>query len=196
MDTETSQNEATVASLRQLLRDVSVAQASQYFDGEPVRLISAPEKYQLGQVLKTHIVMVLLTCAELRIAFKVHFNYAQVRSYRRAHGHSDEKMSDKQIVDFMKELCNRMGGQVCRVFDARNMGMGMSVPLATRGIYEIYADYQSKEGASTRFGDFWSLDGSFEDLYCSCYVELMMKTDFSNIKSTDEQVCEGELDFL
>ena len=96
----------------------------------------------------------------------------------------------------MKELSNQMGGRVCRIFDAHHIAMGMSIPLCTRGIYEIYADYQAKSGAIAKFGDFWRLNGPFEFLYCSCYVELISKEDFSAIKCTDEQAQEGELDFL
>lgn len=195
MDTETS-SQASTDSLRTLLRDASVVQASQYFNGEEITLITSPPEHQLGQVLKRYIVMVLLTSAELRVLFKVHFNPDQMRAYRLAKGCSEEDLTDKQLIDFMKELSNQMGGRVCRIFDAHHISMGMSIPLCTRGIYEIYADYKSKTGAIIKFGDFWRLDGNFDSIYCSCYVELISKEDFSNIKCTDEQSQEGELDFL
>ena len=188
--------QTTIESLRGLLRDSSVLQASQYFGAEAIKLDAAPPNHKLGQVLKTHIVMVLLSSPELRVVLKVHFDLAQVRDYRRAQGRRDEDMSNKQLVDFMKELCNQMGGRVCRIFDAHGMCMGMSVPLCTRGIYEIYADYQTKLGATTKFGDFWGLEGSFNSLYCSCYVETMSPEGLPDLQSTDEQSPEGELDFL
>jgi len=195
MDTQTS-SQASSDSLRTLLRDASVVQASQYFNGEEITLIASPPDHQLGQVLKRYIVMVLLSSPELRVVFKVHFNPEQVRAYRLAKGCNPQDLSDKQLVDFMKELSNQMGGRVCRIFDAHQIAMGMSIPLCTRGIYEIYADYKPKTGAITKFGDFWRLDGSFDSIYCSCYVELMSKEDFSHIKCADEQSQEGELDFL
>lgn len=182
--------------LRELLRDASVVQANQYFNGDEVKLIPTPSKHHLGQVLKTHIVMVLMTCAEMRIVLKVHFNYEQMRAYRRAKGLANESLTEKQLVDFMKELCNQMAGRVCRIFEVHQISMGMSIPLCTRGIYEIYADYRPKAGATIKFGDFWCLNGPFEYLYCSSYVELMSKNDYSGIKLTDEQSQEGELDFL
>lgn len=191
-----SSSQASTESLRKLLRDVSVVQASQYFDGEAVELIAEPDEHKLGQVLKRYIAMVLLTSAELRVVFKVHFNPEQVRAWRQRKGCDDSDLADKQLIDFMKELSNQMGGRVCRVFDAHQIAMGMSVPLCTRGIYEIYADYKAKDGAVTKFGDFWRLDGSFESLYCSCYVEVISKDDFSHVKQSDEQSQEGELDFL
>lgn len=188
--------QANVDNLQELLRSASVIQASQYFDGQPVTLIPAPSDHQLGQVLARYIAMVLLTCDELRIVFKVHFNPEQIRAYRQGKGAVDADLSDKQLVDFMKELSNQMGGRVCRIFDANQISMGMSVPLCTRGIYEIYADYQTKAGAITKFGDFWRLEGPFDSIYCSCYVELLTKNDLSGIKAEDEAAEEGELDFL
>jgi hypothetical protein len=195
MDMDTSQN-PSVSSMRELLRSVSLVQAQQYFDGEAVTMDAQPKDLRLGQVLTRYIAMVLLTSAELRIVFKVHFNPEQIRAYQQSKGVSDEDLTDKQLVDFMKELSNQMGGRVCRVFDAHQIAMGMSIPLCTRGIYEIYADYKAKTGAITKFGDFWRLDGPFSSIYCSCFVELISKDDFSAIKYTDEQSQEGELDFL
>lgn len=188
--------QANVDNLRELLRNASVIQASQYFNGQDVALIASPTDHKLGQVLTRYIAMVLLTCNELRIVFKVHFNPEQIRAYRQSRGASAEDLTDKQLIDFMKELSNQMGGRVCRIFDAHQIAIGMSVPLCTRGIYEIYADYQAKSGAITKFGDFWRLDGPFETIYCSCFVEIMGKDDFSNIKAADEVAEEGELDFL
>ena len=195
MDAQTS-NRSSVDALRTLLRDVSVIQASQYFDGAPVALISAPTEFKLGQVLTRHIAMVLLTSSELRVVFKVHFNPEHIQRYRQSQGHRASELGDKQTVDFMKELTNQMGGRVCRIFDTHQMSMGMSVPLCTRGIYEIYADYQAKTGSVVKFGDFWRLEGPFEFLYCSAYVEIMTKDDLSHIQAADESAQEGELDFL
>lgn len=187
---------ANVDNLRELLRNASVIQASQYFNGQNVEVIPSPPDHKLGQVLSRYIAMVLLTSNELRIVFKVHFNPEQIRAYRQSRGASEDDQSDKQLIDFMKELSNQMGGRVCRIFDAHQVSIGMSVPLCTRGIYEIYADYQPKTGAITKFGDFWQLNGPFDTIYCSCFVELMGKDDFSTVKAADEVAEEGELDFL
>ena len=195
MDMDINQN-PSVSSMQELLRNVSLVQAQQYFDGATVTLDAQPKDLRLGQVLTRYIAMVLLTSAELRIVFKVHFNPEQIRAYQLSKGIVADELGDRQLVDFMKELSNQMGGRVCRVFDAHQIAMGMSIPLCTRGIYEIYADYKSKAGAITKFGDFWRLEGPFSSIYCSCYVELISKDDFSAIKYTDEQSQEGELDFL
>jgi hypothetical protein len=127
MDTEDNL-QASKDSLRELLRDVSVVQAQQYFDDSPVTLVSTPVDHSLGQVLTRYIATVLLTCDELRVVLKVHFNPEQIRAYRQPKGFSGDDLSDKQLIDFMKELSNQMGGRVCRIFDAHQIAMGMSIP--------------------------------------------------------------------
>ncbi|MES2207091.1 MAG: hypothetical protein V4525_09895 [Pseudomonadota bacterium] len=183
-------------NLSVLLREASVAQACQYFGCDKVRLISHPTTHSLGQVVKTHIVISLLSCSELRIVIKVHFNPGQLRRYRQAKESDDIAITDRQLIDYIKEFCNQLGGKICRAFDAHQIFMGMSIPLCTRGIYEIYADYSPKDSYMTKFGVFWGLEGPFETLYCSCYVETLSQTCLSNIQYIGEESQEGELDFL
>ncbi len=183
-------------SLVDVLQKVSLAQAHQYFESEDVALVVSPPNHTLGQVLKRFIVMVLLTGSDIRMALKVHFNPEQVRVYRLALGSKAQDLTDKHVLDFMKELGNQIGGRASRVFQNNAIALGMSVPLCTRGIYEIYADYQEKNGPVVKFGDFWGLSGPFGMLYCSCYVELMAADQFKVLEYIDEQSEEGELDFL
>lgn len=195
MNTETNL-QASIANLRELLRKVSLIQASQYFNELPFQLIASLPDQKPGQVLAHFVATVLLTSAELSIAFKVHFNPDQIRSYRQATGCRAEDLSDKELINYMKELSNQMGGRVCRVFEAHRISLGMSVPLCTRGIYEIYADYQDKTGSVTKFADCWRLDASFGAIYCTCHVEFNGQDNFSAIKAEDEASDEGELEFL
>lgn len=193
---ETATNQATIDNLRELLREVSLTQTRQYLDDAEARMADMPAHRQLGQVLTRYIAMVLVTSDDLRIVIKVHFNPEPMRAHRLARGKKDDALNDKQIIDYMKELSNQIGGRVCRVFDAHQIAMGMSIPLCTRGIYEIYADYSTRTGSITKFGDFWKLEGAFGHLYCSCYIELMSNTHYDHVKAADEHVEEGELDFL
>ncbi|MES2952704.1 MAG: hypothetical protein V4858_29600 [Pseudomonadota bacterium] len=182
--------------LLEVLRKVSVAQVNQYFECEGIVLVPTPPNHVLGQVLTRFVVMILLTGSEISMMFKVHFNPEQVRAYRRTQGIRAEDLTDKDLVDFMKELGNQIGGRASRVFQSNGIALGMSIPLCTRGIYEIYADYQEKSGVIVKFGDFWGLSGSFGLLYVSCCVELMAADQLKNFEYVDEQSDEGELDFL
>lgn len=167
-------------NLLDLLRKVSVVQANQYFNRDDVELIQSPENHVLGQVLKRYIVMILLTGSEIRMIFKVHFNPEQMRAYRQSSGGKPEDLTDKHLLDYMKELSNQIGGRACRIFQSHGISLGMSIPLCTRGIYEIYADYQEKSGVINKFGDFWCLNGPFG--FCiaaamsSCWQLINSKT--------------------
>jgi hypothetical protein len=181
--------------LRSLLRDASLIQARQYFASDAITL-TEPTDLRLGQVLKRYMAMVILNGADMRIVIKVHFDLEQIRAYREARQAPAHDLTDKRLIDYMKELSNQVGGRVCRTFDTHGTPVGMSVPLCTRGIYEIYADYAPKSGAVDKFGDFWRLDGEFESIYCSCYVELLAKRDYAGITCASDDAQEGELDFL
>jgi len=191
-----SDAQSSRSSLLEVLKKVSVTQANQYFECENVVLVPSPQNHVLGQVLKRFIVMILLTGSDIRMTFKVHFNPEQVRACLLAKGGKAQDLTDKHLVDFMKEFGNCIGGRASRVFQANGIGLGMSIPLCTRGIYEIYADYQEKTGVVVKFGDFWGLDGPFGVLYFSCYVELMAADQLQRLEYVDEQSDEGELDFL
>ena len=195
MDADAS-TRASIEGLRALLREASVIQTEQYLDERDVALIPQPQDLKLGQVLARYIAMVLLTSKDVRMVFKLHFNPEQIRAYRKSKGASVDLLDDKQLLDFMKELSNQIGGRVCRACDSHGVQMGMSIPLCTRGIHEIYADYETKVGIVTKFGDFWRLDGAFKSIYCSCYVELLSKADLSVIRHDQAQCEEGDLDFL
>ncbi|GAB4559200.1 MAG: hypothetical protein Tsb007_20810 [Rhizobacter sp.] len=186
---------ASSGALRDLLRDASLIQASQYFDGNAVTL-GEPQDLRLGQVLKRYMAMVILNGVDLRIVIKVHFDLEPIRTYRQSRLAPESDLADKKIIDFMKELSNQIGGRVCRAFDTHGTPAGMSVPLCTRGIYEIYADYTPRSGALEKFGDFWRLDSAFGSIYCSSYVELLAKRDYSGVTCSCDDAQEGELDFL
>ena len=191
-----SEGQSFKNSLLEVLRKVSLAQTNQYFESADVALETAPPNRALGQVLKRFIVTMLLTGSDIRLTFKVHFNPEQVRAFRLARGGKAQDLTDKHLLDFMKELGNQIGGRASRVFQNNAIALGMSIPLCTRGIYEIYADYQEKNGVVVKFGDFWGLSGPFGILYFSCYVELMAADQFKVLEYIDEQSEEGELDFL
>ncbi|MBI5254890.1 MAG: hypothetical protein HY855_00210 [Burkholderiales bacterium] len=182
--------------LRSLLREASLIQARQYFGDDGVATADPAPQCRLGQVLERYMAIVILNGEDLRIVFKLHFDPERVAAYRRAMRCRESELAHPQIVDYMKELSNQMGGRVCRILGAQAVAMGMSVPLCTRGIYELYADYDAKIGAIVKFGDLWRLQGAFGELYCSCYIEMPGDADLRHLVCLDEQADEGELDFL
>lgn len=189
-------SQSMIESLRKLVRDVSVVQACQYFGDADVRLDESELALKPGQVVARHTSMVLITSNELRVVFKVHFNTETIRASRKHVGRPWDAHDHAAVIDFMKELTNQMGGRLCRVLGAHHITVGMSVPLCTRGTQEIHAEYENKIGPVTRISDLWRLTGPFRTLYCSCFIELAHSLDLSDIRIEDEDIEEGELDFL
>ena len=189
-------SQSTIENLRKLVRDVSLVQARQYFGDDDVALDDREIGLKPGQVLARHTSMVLITSNDLRIVFKVHFNSDAIRASRRQVGRAWDPNDHAAVIDFMKELTNQMGGRLCRVLGTHHLSVGMSVPLCTRGTQEIHAEYDNKVGPIVRISDLWRLKGPFHHLYCSCFIELPHSLDLSDIRIEDEEVEEGELDFL
>ncbi len=186
----------TVQQLGTLLREASRLQAIQYFDDASVTVAQPEADLQLGQVLRRYMSLVILNSRDLRIVLKLHFDLDDMQAYRQSRGATGHDLEPKQVIDYLKELSNQVGGRVCRAFDAQQLPMGMSVPLCTRGIYEIYADYNAKAGAVVKGGEMWRLSGGFGTLYCSCYCELPAGADYSAVTCEDNDADTGELDFL
>lgn len=189
-------SQSTIESLRKLVRDVSVVQASQYFGDDSVVLDERELELKPGQVVARHTSMVLITSNDLRVVFKVHFNIDAIRASRKQVGKPWDPHDNAAVIDFMKELTNQMGGRLCRILGTHHLSVGMSVPLCTRGTHEIHAEYDNKFGPITRISDLWRLKGPFGHLFCSCFIEMPLSLDLSDIRIEDEEVEEGELDFL
>lgn len=195
MDAST-RSHPTVQQLGSLLREASRLQAAQYFGDDSVTLAEPEDGLRLGQVLRRYMAMVILNSHDLRIALKLHFDLEHMQQYRQACGASGDELDPSRVIDYLKELSNQVGGRLCRAFDACQLPMGMSVPLCTRGIYEIYADYSERNGAVIKGGDLWRLSGSFGTLYCTCYCEVPPGADYAAISCNDDSADAGELDFL
>jgi len=88
-----------------------------------------------------HMVIMLLTNAQIRMFLKIHFHMeiakrlAAVRQNRKWHD-----VPDKVALDFMKELCNVLGGRLKRKIAHLELELGQSIPLDLEGFCEIFFD--------------------------------------------------------
>lgn len=190
-------DQQAIAHIGAVLREACRLQAIQYFGDDSIAVAPPEDGLRLGQVLRRYMALITLNSNDLRLVLKVHFDLDQMRSCRQARVTSSGELDAEQVIDFMKELSNQSGGRVCRAFDAQKIHMGMSVPLCTRGIYEIYSDYMPATGAMIKGGDLWRLTGGFGTVYWSCYSEIFTNVDISGVTcSTDGDDSLGELEFL
>lgn len=168
--------------------------------------LSKPEKnYKLGQVLGNWMSLILVSGETLRVTFKLHYNLGEVKAiaYRVYGKNAPEELSDKQAMDFMKELCNLSAGELVKIFEANNLPLGMSLPLCARGFYDIFADYKPANQPFVKYGDLWSLKCVGCNIMISSVIELLDVASLSNIlkyeiplKNVDETGEDEEIDFL
>ena len=129
------------------------------------------EQYAPGDVLASEMVLVAISGPELQLMLKIHFHHNQAQARLRPTTDTPNPLTAKDM-DYMKELCNQVGGALCRLFSTHDVATGLSVPLCTRGYYEIYADYRERAQPLVKLADAWSLQGEFGNLYVSCYYEI------------------------
>lgn len=165
--------------------------------------LSAPGRdFKPGQVLGNWMSMILVSGEALRIIYKLHYNLSEVKAiaYRTYGKDTPEQLSDKQAMDFMKELCNLSAGQMIKIFDENQLPLGMSLPLCARGFYEIFADYTLANKPFIKFGDLWSLKCGDMDIMLSCVIEILDASALVTILNYEIPVNakndDGEMDFL
>ncbi|MES2674894.1 MAG: hypothetical protein V4660_11695 [Pseudomonadota bacterium] len=184
-----------------IFRNASLVQTRQFSSCEALQLVEMEDSFQLGQVLARQMILIVISGAELRVLFKIHFNNSESDRLRRIKFRTpitDERIAAAKTLDYMKELTNQVCGRICRIFQRNDLVLGMCIPLSMHGFYELYTDYTLDDGKLKKFGDAWKINGDFGSLVCTSYVEIMEPTAVTNLQYVDEEVSndDDELEFL
>lgn len=184
-----------------IFRNASLLQTRQFSGCEALEVKEMDDSFQLGQVLARQMILIVISGAELRVLFKIHFNNSESDRLRRIKFRnpiSDERIAAAKTLDYMKELGNQVCGRICRVFQRNELVLGMCIPLSMHGFYELYTDYTLDDGKLKKFGDAWKINGDFGSLVCTAYVEIMEPAAVVNLQYVDEEVSndDDELEFL
>lgn len=145
--------------IKELVRTASLSCIEDQSQQQGFVLEEVGDNTQAGQVLGNMMSIILITGDALRITLKLHFSMQNARQlsysvYRRG---SAAEVEDGKAIDFVKELSNLIAGQLVRSFESVKIPMGISLPLCTRGFYEVFADYSPTETPLIRFSDVWRL---------------------------------------
>jgi len=156
-----------------------------------------------GQVLGNWMSLILITGSALKITLKLHFSHNDIKPliypiYRKA---SAAEISDQQSMDFIKELCNLTAGFIEQVFEHNDISLGISLPLGTRGFYELFSDYTESDYPMIKYHDLWRLSFDELSIFGTVMFEISDPNALENITSydqenQDEDEDEGEFDFL
>ncbi|MCW8932974.1 MAG: hypothetical protein OQL19_22375 [Gammaproteobacteria bacterium] len=130
---------------------------------------------QAGQILGNWMSLILVSGDSLRITLKLHFCHTDIKqiAYPIYGKQSPEELSDQQTLDFVKELCNLTAGYLVQIFEDNNLHIGISLPLCTRGFYEIFSDYKSSSYPIIKYNDIWSLEYEDINIMGSVIIEIL-----------------------
>jgi hypothetical protein len=156
-----------------------------------------------GQVLGNWMSLILITGSSLKITLKLHFSHKDIKPlvypvYRKA---SAADISDQQSMDFVKELCNLIAGFIEQTFEHHDISLGISLPLGTRGFYELFSEYSPSDYPIIKYHDIWRLSLDDLSIFGTVQFEISDPNALENISSydhntQDEDEDEGEFDFL
>lgn len=188
--------------LRELIRYASVSRLKVHTDCEEVEVCEMGPSFRPGRILANNMVFILVSGDALRVTFKAHFNMETGKSlaFRVFGGNSPEDISRKQAIDYFKEFGNLVAGSVVTLFEQMGIDLGISLPLCTRGFYEVFSDYTEKENPVITYSDFWGLKVNDNTVYCSALIEILDRkalgplVDFEIVE--DAAGDDEEMDFL
>jgi hypothetical protein len=187
--------------IKLLVRHAAEDRVRKHSDQADFNLVEV-DGYKTGQVLGNWMSLILITGSPLKITLKLHFSHKDIKKlifplYRAS---SPEGISDQQSMDFIKELCNLTAGYIEQAFEQTNISLGISLPLGTRGFYEIFADYTPATKPIVKYDDLWCLNFKELKIYGSVMFEVSDIQALENFMSynitEDEDSDEGEFDFL
>ena len=187
--------------LTELVRQAAETRCRAHTRQEEFTLSSVEEEYQVGQVLGNWMSLILVTGEALKITLKFHFSHKDIKQliYPIYGEESAAGISDQQSMDFVKELSNLTAGFLEQTFESMDLSLGISLPLGTRGYYELFSDYSPASSPIIKYSDLWRLQYGDVSILGSVMFEVSNSGALNelvayDIESADED--DGEFDFL
>ena len=161
--------------LRAVVRAASVSRLNIHTGSKQIETAELEPPFCPGRILGNKLVFILISGDALRLTFKIHFNTGTAKqlAYRIFGGPSFAGISEKQAIDYFKEYGNLVAGRIVTELAKPGIDLGISLPLCTRGFYEVFSDYEEKQSPVIAYSDFWKLKIDSHDIFCSAQFEIM-----------------------
>lgn len=161
--------------LKELLRYASVSRLKSHTGAAEVEAGELGCGFRPGRILASNMVFILVSGDALRLTIKVHFNTGAARNlaFGIFGGNSPADISERLAIDYFKEYANLVAGSVVTLLAENGVELGISLPLSTRGFYEVFSDYTEKQHPIISYSDFWELQANGHDVHCSALVEIL-----------------------
>ncbi|MCG8667870.1 MAG: hypothetical protein MI867_00525 [Pseudomonadales bacterium] len=173
----------------EMVRQAAITRVGDHSRLDGFELLELSDTRAAGEVLGNWMSIILVTGDAIRITLKLHFSSSDAKAVSHVvYGEdSPNGVSDAKAEDFVKELSNLMAGYIVKTFEGMNIPMGISLPLCTRGFYEVFADYVPTESPLIRFSDLWRLEYKNRAISGTVMIEI------SNPNALDA-LCDFDLD--
>ena len=188
--------------LKALLRHASLCRLKNHAAAAEVDARELGATFRPGRILASNMIFILVSGDALRLTFKVHFETRTAKQLAFAifGGDSPADISPRQAIDYFKEYGNLVAGSMVTLLAECGVEQGISLPLSTRGFYEVFSDYAEKHQPIVAFCDFWELRVDGKTIHCSAQIEILNQRQLSGL-ATYEIVEEAdrndaEMDFL
>ena len=187
--------------LRELIRYASFTRFKMHTGCDNAEILELGFSFKPGRILANNMVFLLVSGSALRVTFKVHFNITDGKdlAFLVFGGNCPSDISSRQAIDYFKEYNNLVAGHIVTLFEKINIGLGMSLPLCTRGFYEVFSDYTEQDHPVITYSDFWELRVNDNTVYCSAMMEILDKKSLERLldfEITEEVSADAEMDFL
>lgn len=161
--------------LGELLRQASASRLKAHAGAAEVETGEMDCAFTPGRILASTMVFILISGDSLRLTLKVHFNIRTARNLalRIFGGESAAAISERQAIDYFKEYSNLVAGCLVTAMAKLDIDLGISLPLSTRGFYEVFADYSENRHPAVTCSDFWELRADDQSIHCSALIELL-----------------------
>lgn len=168
--------------LGEVVRYASQSRLATHADSAEVEVKSMDAAFRPGKILASNMVFILISGEAIRLTFKVHFNIrtARLLAWKIFGGDSSMNISEKQAQDYFKEYGNLVAGSMITLFGKVGIELGISLPLCTRGFYEVFSDYSEKQNPVVTYSDFWILAVNNQEIHCSVQCEMLDKSKLAN----------------
>ena len=189
--------------LKDIIRQAAESRTRVHARDDNFTLVEVPEKIRIGQIQGNWMSLILITGEPLKVTIKLHFSHKDIKSLIHPFygAETASEISDKQSMDFVKELSNLTAGYLEQAFAEMSVPLGISLPLATRGYYEIFSDYNPSDHPIIKLSDLWCIEHDSVKIIGSVLIEITSTDALKNLLSyeyatTEDEDDDGEFDFL
>lgn len=188
--------------LKEIIRQAAESRTRVHARDDNFALVERSNNTKIGQIQGNWMSLILITGDPLKITLKLHFSHTDIKNLIHPFysAESANDISDQQSMDFIKELSNLTAGYLEQAFSEMSVPLGISLPLATRGYYEIFSDYTPSNHPIIKLSDLWCIENDNTKIVGSVLMEITNADALKNLltyeTATTEDDDEGEFDFL